>query len=106
MRLCQRIKSEDILIYTIALEVDDADTTTLMRNCATSQAHFYDLSDDSALSNAFKSIGFEVEDIRLSNYAARDLIGDRLAKRMRLGLTAIDLPFKNLFPDLIPQFPP
>ena len=64
--LCQRIKSEDILIYTIALEVNDADTTSLMRNCATSQAHFYDLSDDSALSNAFKSIGYEVDDIRLS----------------------------------------
>ena len=52
--LCQRMKSEDIIIYTIALEVDDADTATLMRNCATSQAHFYDLSDESALSNAFK----------------------------------------------------
>ena len=64
--LCQRMKSEDIIIYTIALEVDDADTATLMRNCATSQAHFYDLSDESALSNAFKNIGFEVEDIRLS----------------------------------------
>ena len=64
--LCQRIKSEDILIYTIALEVNDADTTSLMRNCATSKAHFYDLSDDSALSNAFKSIGYEVDDIRLS----------------------------------------
>ena len=64
--LCQRMKSEDIIIYTIALEVDDADTTTLMRNCATSQSHFYDLSDESALSNAFKNIGFEVEDIRLS----------------------------------------
>ena len=65
-QLCQRIKDEDILVYTIALEVDDADTTSLMRNCATSQAHFYDLSDETALSDAFKNIGFEVEDIRLS----------------------------------------
>ena len=65
-QLCQRIKDEDIVVYTIALEVDDADTTSLMRNCATSQAHFYDLSDETALSDAFKNIGFEVEDIRLS----------------------------------------
>ena len=64
--LCEGMKNEDIIIYTIALEVNDVDTVSLMRNCATSSAHFYDLSNSAALSNAFNSIGFEVNDIRLS----------------------------------------
>ena len=64
--LCQRIKSEDIIIYTVALEVNDVDTISLMRNCATSPTHFYDLSNSAALSNAFNNIGIEVNDIRLS----------------------------------------
>ena len=64
--LCEGMKNEEIIIYTIALEVDDADTISLMRNCATSAAHFYDLSNPAALSNAFNNIGTEVDDIRLS----------------------------------------
>lgn len=65
--LCEGIKSENIIIYTVALEVNDADTIRLMQNCATSPTHFYDLSNAGALSNAFNNIGIEVNEIRLSN---------------------------------------
>lgn len=65
--LCEGIKNEDIIIYTVALEVDDADTITLMQNCATSSNHFYDLSNTEALSSAFNNIGIEVNEIRLSH---------------------------------------
>lgn len=64
--LCEDIKNDDILVFTIALEVSDSDTISLIKNCATSPAHFYDLSDETALSNAFNNIGVEVDDIRLS----------------------------------------
>ena len=65
--LCEGIKDENIIIYTVALEVNDADTISLMQNCATSPNHFYDLSNEASLSIAFNNIGVEVNEIRLSN---------------------------------------
>ena len=65
--LCEDIKNDDIEIYTIALEVIDAATVIMMQNCATSAAHFYDVSNASGLSEVFESISTELADIRLSN---------------------------------------
>lgn len=65
--LCEDIKNDDVEIYTIALEVNDAATVTMMQNCATSAAHFYDVSNASGLSEVFESISTELADIRLSN---------------------------------------
>ena len=64
--LCEGIKNDDVEIYTIALEVNDAATVTMMQNCATSAAHFYDVSNASGLSEVFESISTELADIRLS----------------------------------------
>jgi len=65
--LCEGIKNDDVEIYTIALEVDDAATVIMMQNCATSAAHFYDVSNASGLSEVFETISTELADIRLSN---------------------------------------
>ena len=64
--LCEDIKNDDVEIYTIALEVIDAATVIMMQNCATSAAHFYDVSNASGLSEVFESISTELADIRLS----------------------------------------
>ena len=65
--LCEDIKNDDVEIYTIALEVNDAATVTMMQNCATSVSHFYDVNNASGLSKVFEDISTELADIRLSN---------------------------------------
>lgn len=65
--LCEGIKNDAIEVYTIALEVSDVDTVTLMENCATSKNHFYDVSDADKLSEVFQDITTQLADIRLSN---------------------------------------
>ena len=64
--LCEDIKNDDVEIYTIALEVIDAATVTMMKNCATSVSHFYDVSNASGLSKVFEDISTELADLRLS----------------------------------------
>ena len=64
--LCEDIKNDDVEIYTIALEVVDATTVTMMKNCATSVSHFYDVNNASGLSKVFEDISTELADLRLS----------------------------------------
>jgi len=64
--LCASIKNDDIVIYTVAFEVTDADTINLLRNCATDANKFFDADDDIALEEAFGDIGDELAQVRLS----------------------------------------
>ncbi len=65
--LCMSIKADGVEIYTIAFEVTDAATISLLRNCATDTGKFYDASNASQLKSAFSDIGTGIEkQIRLS----------------------------------------
>ena len=63
--LCTSIKAEDIQIVTIAFEVTDATTKTLLKTCASSGSDFYDATDTSELKAAFSKIGSGLMDVRL-----------------------------------------
>jgi Flp pilus assembly protein TadG len=65
-RLCERVKNDDIDVYTITYAVDDKTTKSLMRNCATSNAMFFDASSASELKKAFENIGRSLEVLRIS----------------------------------------
>ncbi len=78
--LCNAIKADkdgipddqDIYIYTITLEVDDASARTLMQNCATPPANcpgnqcYFDSPSGSDLENAFESIALGLNKLRVA----------------------------------------
>ena len=65
-RLCDRVKNDDIDVYTITYAVDDKTTKNLMRTCATSNSMFFDASSAAELKKAFEKIGQSLEVLRIS----------------------------------------
>ena len=64
--LCNRIKDEDIIVYTIAYEVNDTKTEDLMRNCATTADNYFDAANASQLEEAFDVIAASLTELRLT----------------------------------------
>ncbi|MGB6231263.1 MAG: pilus assembly protein [Litorimonas sp.] len=64
--ICDAVKAEDILIYTIAYEVTDADTKTLLKNCSSGRSYAYDATNASELSQAFEDIANSLNELRIS----------------------------------------
>lgn len=65
-QLCQNIKDEGILIYTITFQLSDGPTKELMRNCATKTANYFDSPDNATLQEHFQAIGKELRNLRIS----------------------------------------
>lgn len=66
LELCKSIKASDIRIITVAYEVDDADTKTMLKACASSGGDFYDAKNASKLKQAFGKIGSSFDVVRLT----------------------------------------
>lgn len=64
--VCDEIKSDGIELYTIAFEIDDSATKTLLRNCATDPDFYYDAKNSADLKQAFEKIGESFRDIALA----------------------------------------
>ena len=64
---CEAAKRDGLSIYTIAYDVDDNATKTMLTRCATDASHFYDASNASDLNNAFQSIGDALNELRISS---------------------------------------
>jgi len=64
--ICTKVKEDNIVIYTVAFEVDDAATLTLLQSCATDSGKFFNAGDAIALEDAFGAIGHELAEVRLS----------------------------------------
>ena len=61
------MKAEDIIIYTVGLELGTAsDTITFLTNCATSPMHAHLAADTEELEAAFQSIATSISKLRLS----------------------------------------
>ena len=64
---CTAAKAEGVIVYTIAFRLEsDANTTALLRSCATSDDHFFPASNGSALIQSFQNIGREISNLRVS----------------------------------------
>ena len=66
LELCQEIKDEGVIIYTIAFEVTDAATQDLLNDCATSADAYFNATDAAALSDAFGEIGNNLQELALT----------------------------------------
>ena len=96
--ICTDVKSDSVTIYTIALEVDDASTKTLMENCATSSEHYFDVENSSRLTDIFNDIAIDVAKIRIAYLGLADFSYFRLHGAMKAYIL-------NVTPDLIREFP-
>ena len=63
---CDFIKSNDVEIYAIAFQVNDADTINMLKNCATSFSHYFDASSYTELNDAFNSVAGAFREIALT----------------------------------------
>lgn len=63
--LCTNMKAAGIQIFTVRVEVTDG-TSDLLQSCATSPSMFFDVSDASDLTAAFKAIGAQISELRIS----------------------------------------
>lgn len=55
-KLCSGIKNDGIEIFTIALEVTDTKTKSILQNCASDVDHYYNAAQASSLGAVFKDI--------------------------------------------------
>jgi len=65
-RLCERIKNDDIQVFTIAYEVTDTPTQNMLRKCASGNGNFFNASNAQQLNQAFQAIGASLNETRLT----------------------------------------
>ncbi len=66
VEMCNDIKNADIRLVTVAYEVDDADTKSMLKSCASTGADFHDARDAAKLLQAFGKIGSGFKKVRLT----------------------------------------
>ncbi|MGI9413476.1 MAG: vWA domain-containing protein [Hyphomicrobiales bacterium] len=54
--MCEDMKDQNILVITVAFELEDQDTEDRLRACASGAEYFYIAEDNAELSSSFKSI--------------------------------------------------
>ncbi|MBX3479289.1 MAG: pilus assembly protein TadG [Caulobacter sp.] len=67
-KMCDAMKAKDIIIYTVGFDISsNRDVTRLLSNCASGPDHFYQPSSGSDLKEAFKAIGKDISNLRISS---------------------------------------
>ena len=64
--LCSNIKSSGIVVYTVAFEVADAATKTMLEGCASDPSKYFDAGDSKLLAEAFQDIGKSLAQLHVS----------------------------------------
>ena len=64
--LCDNIKAEEIRVYTIAFEVTDTTTKSMLEGCATASDHYFDADSAAELETAFSTIAGQLSQLRLT----------------------------------------
>lgn len=64
--ICNEAKSLGIEVYTIAFDLDDAATKTMLETCATDSSYYYDADNADELEDAFSSIGRDLSELAIA----------------------------------------
>jgi len=64
--VCNNIKAEGVVIYTIGFKVNDTTTKNLLRNCATEPDMYYNSPSNSQLASIFKDIAQGLSELRVA----------------------------------------
>ena len=65
-QVCENIKQEEIVIYTITFDLDDEDTQELFRQCASDPDKYFNSPDGDTLRSSFQAIGAELSNLRIA----------------------------------------
>ncbi len=65
--LCTGMKGKSITVYTVGFNIDSTAAKDMLKNCATSNDHYYDTSGGDALKAAFRDIALKISKLRLTN---------------------------------------
>jgi Flp pilus assembly protein TadG len=63
--LCQNMKAQGIVIYTVRVEVTSG-SSTVLQNCASQPSYFFNVTDSSNLNNVFQTIAGQIANMHLS----------------------------------------
>ncbi|WP_298123733.1 VWA domain-containing protein [Brevundimonas sp.] len=63
--LCANMRAQDIIIYTVGVQVD-ARTQTLLRECATSPSNYFNVTNVNDIGSAFDRIAGAIENLRIA----------------------------------------
>jgi len=66
LELCEDMKEEDVLLYTITFRLNDSATRSLYEDCATSPDHYFDSPSNSDLQQVFVEIANELSNLRIA----------------------------------------
>ncbi|MEQ1931172.1 MAG: TadE/TadG family type IV pilus assembly protein [Parvularculaceae bacterium] len=66
MRLCQEIKADEIVVYSIAFGEIEGATRSLLEECASSTNHYFEARSSGELAHAFQAIGASLRSLSLS----------------------------------------
>jgi hypothetical protein len=66
-QVCNAIKGEDIIVYTITFQVGSAAVQNMMRNCASDPSNYFDSPSSADLESAFRSIARELSNLRIGS---------------------------------------
>ncbi len=64
--VCNAMKAQGILVYTIVFDLNDGNVETLLRNCATTPDYYFEADNEAALRSAFHTIGDSLANLRIS----------------------------------------
>lgn len=65
-QLCTNIKRDEIIVFTVAFDVNDASIKSLLRDCATSPSYAFDARNATQLQAAFDEIATALSRLRLT----------------------------------------
>ncbi len=65
-KLCKNMKKKGIVIYSITFKLSGGSGKTMMENCASDSAKYYDAANGTALRVAFQSIADDISELRIS----------------------------------------
>jgi Flp pilus assembly protein TadG len=66
-QLCSNMKAQNIVIYTVPVEVTDTGIKSLLQNCASGADKYIDVSSSSQLQAAFSNIAGSISALRISS---------------------------------------
>ncbi|MCV0368380.1 MULTISPECIES: TadE/TadG family type IV pilus assembly protein [Filomicrobium] len=67
VEICRNMRSNSILVYTVAFQLNSTSTKQMLLDCAGSPDRYFDASDDEALRTAFTRIATQLNNLRLTN---------------------------------------
>lgn len=65
-KLCENMKTAGLTVYTIGFALNSGKAKDTMKNCATSEEHYFEASDGDKLREAFREIAFQIAKLRIT----------------------------------------